>query len=378
MTSTSKARQSPLMHFKLLRKLLHSSRSFRRYPQALCQEVFQKVERQFMLGLRAKDPDARRKFFSMYHESLNKTLFTRLHYIIQIQDWETLSDVFWLKQGLDLLLAILVEDKSITVAPNSTRVLPLVAPDSISDSSLMQHHIADVPEGSEEAPLTLDGLVLKNVQFQNEMSRLQKNKEFKKFKKQGCEDYELLGEIFNTTTATGKLQQLSTEDPLSPNEDRRLEEEFLYGSIHVDLDGNSSEGERSGKGKKHKIDSISGERRSSKVNKMNKIKVFLDKWRSTLSAKEEAAKVKSERYKLSIPDPYSIGICMELLEKMELEAEKDELFDEGERENEQEFDDTEASSSSSHEEHITFDMSQTAEMAQVRKEIATSSWINYR
>ncbi|KAK9001635.1 hypothetical protein V6N11_083415 [Hibiscus sabdariffa] len=173
MTSTSKARQSPLMHFKLLRKLLHSSRSFRRYPQALCQEVFQKVERQFMLGLRAKDPDARRKFFSMYHESLNKTLFTRLHYIIQIQDWETLSDVFWLKQGLDLLLAILVEDKSITVAPNSTRVLPLVAPDSISDSSLMQHHIADVPEGSEEAPLTLDGLVLKNVQFQNEMSRLQ-------------------------------------------------------------------------------------------------------------------------------------------------------------------------------------------------------------
>ncbi|KAK8535278.1 hypothetical protein V6N12_056801 [Hibiscus sabdariffa] len=144
-----------------------------KYPQALCQEVFQKVERQFMLGLRAKDPDARRKFISMYHESLSKTLFTRLHYIIQIQDWEALSDVFWLKQGLDLLLAILVEDKSITLAPNSARVLPLVAPDSILDSSLMQHHIVDVPEGSEEAPLTLNSLVLKNVQFHNEMSRLQ-------------------------------------------------------------------------------------------------------------------------------------------------------------------------------------------------------------
>ncbi|KAK8640409.1 hypothetical protein V6N13_008163 [Hibiscus sabdariffa] len=142
-----------------------------------------------------------------------------------------------------------------------------------------------------------------------------KNKEFKKFKKQGCEDYELLGEIFNTTTATGKLQQLSTEDPLSPNEVRRLEEEVLSGSIHVDLDGNSLEGERSGKGKKHKIDSISGECRSSKVNKMNRMEVFLDKWTSTLSAKEEAAKAKAERYKLSIPDPYSIGICMELLGK---------------------------------------------------------------
>ncbi|KAK8617365.1 hypothetical protein V6N13_080281 [Hibiscus sabdariffa] len=223
-------------------------------------------------------------------------------------------------------------------------------------------------------------------------------KSSKKFKKQGCEDYELLGEIFNTKTATGKLQQLSTEDPLSPNEDRRLEEEFLSGSIHIDLDGNSSEGERSRKGKKHKLDSIFGERRSSKVNKMNKMEVFLDKWTSTLSAKEEAAKAKTERYKLSIPDPYSIGICMELLEKWKievmfnqklleiligflisrLEAKKDELFDEGERENEQEFDDTEATSSNSHEEYIAFDMSQTAEMAQVREEIATSLWINYR
>ncbi|GMI87293.1 hypothetical protein HRI_002398600 [Hibiscus trionum] len=61
-----------------------------------------------------------------------------------------------------------------------------------------------------------------------------------------------------------------------------------------------------------------------------------------------------------------------------LEAEKDELFEEGERENEQEFDDTEATSSGSNEEHITLDMSQTAEMAHVREEIATSLWINYR
>ncbi|KAK8680433.1 hypothetical protein V6N13_109378 [Hibiscus sabdariffa] len=107
------------------------------------------------------------------------------------------------------------------------------------------------------------------------------------------------------------------KDPLSPIEERRLEEEFLSGSIHVDLEGNSSEGEGSEKGRKRKIDSIPGERRSSKVNKMNKMEEFLDKWASALSAKEEAAKAKAERYKLSIPDPYSIGICMELLEKME-------------------------------------------------------------
>jgi transformation/transcription domain-associated protein len=126
-----------------------------------------------MLGLRARDPDIRTKFLLLYHESLGKSLFTRLQYIIQLQDWEALSDVFWLKQGLDLLLAILVEDKPITLAPNSARVQPVVVSSSLPDSSGMQQLVADVPEGSEEAPLTFDSLVLKHAQFLNEMNKLQ-------------------------------------------------------------------------------------------------------------------------------------------------------------------------------------------------------------
>ncbi|KAK8700493.1 hypothetical protein V6N13_018888 [Hibiscus sabdariffa] len=46
------------------------------------------------------------------------------------------------------------------------------------------------------------------------------------------------------------------------------------------------------------------------------MEVFLDKWASTLSAKEEVAKAKAERYKLSTSDPYSIGVCMGILENM--------------------------------------------------------------
>ncbi|RVW51691.1 putative PI3/PI4-kinase family protein C1F5.11c [Vitis vinifera] len=127
---------------KYLQLLYGICADLNKYPLSLRQEVFQKVERQFMLGLRARDPEVRMKFFSLYHESLGKTLFTRLQYIIQYQDWEALSDVFWLKQGLDLLLAIL-------------------------------HQVTDVPEGPEEAPLTFDGLVLKQSKFLNEMSKLQ-------------------------------------------------------------------------------------------------------------------------------------------------------------------------------------------------------------
>uniref|UniRef100_A0A6N2M667 FAT domain-containing protein n=1 Tax=Salix viminalis TaxID=40686 RepID=A0A6N2M667_SALVM len=154
-------------------QLLYGICADSKYPLALRQEVFLKVERQCMLGLRARDPDIRNKFFLLYHESLGKSLFTRLQYIIQVQDWEALGDVFWLKQGLDLLLAILVEDKLITLAPNSARVQPFVIASSVPDSSRMQKQVADVPEGSEEAPLTFDSLVLKHVQFLNEMNKLQ-------------------------------------------------------------------------------------------------------------------------------------------------------------------------------------------------------------
>lgn len=143
-----------------------------RYPLSHRQEVFQKVERQFMLGLQARNPEIRMKFFSLYHESLDKTLFKRLQYIIQVQDWEALSDVFWLKQGLDLLLAILVEDKPITLAPNSARVPPLVASGPLPDCSGMQDQVPNVPEVPEDTPLTFDALVYKHAQFLNEMSKL--------------------------------------------------------------------------------------------------------------------------------------------------------------------------------------------------------------
>lgn len=143
-----------------------------KYPLNLRQDVFQKVERQYLLGLRAKNPEVRMKFFSLYHESLGKSLFTRLQYIIQFQDWEALSDVFWLKQGLDLLLAILVEDKPITLAPNSARIPPVLTSGAIPDSTGVQPMAIDIPEGSEEAPLTLDSLVLKHSHFLNEMSNL--------------------------------------------------------------------------------------------------------------------------------------------------------------------------------------------------------------
>ncbi|KAK4791103.1 hypothetical protein SAY86_031516 [Trapa natans] len=144
-----------------------------KYPLTLCQEVFQKVERQFMLGFRARDPEMRKKFLAIYNESIGKTTFDRLQYIIHIQDWEALGDVFWLKQGLDLLLTILVMSKPITLASNSARIPPLVGSSSVADPMATQQMVTDASEGSEDSPLTFDSLVLKHAKFLNEMSKLQ-------------------------------------------------------------------------------------------------------------------------------------------------------------------------------------------------------------
>ncbi|GLJ07095.1 hypothetical protein SUGI_0058030 [Cryptomeria japonica] len=144
-----------------------------KYPLPLRQEVFQKVERQYMLGLRAKDPEMRQKFFALYHDSLGKTLFTRLQYIIQTQEWEALSDCFWLKQGLDLLLAILVEHEPITLAPNSAQVPPLIASSSVLERVGAQQQLGDAPEEPDGTPLTFNGLVTRHSKFLNEISKLQ-------------------------------------------------------------------------------------------------------------------------------------------------------------------------------------------------------------
>ncbi|XP_078446328.1 phosphatidylinositol 3- and 4-kinase family protein with FAT domain-containing protein isoform X2 [Wolffia australiana] len=139
-----------------------------RYPPVLRHEAFEKVERQFMLGLRAKDPEMRQRFFLLYHDAIDKTLFVRLQFIIQQQDWEAVSDCFWLKQGLDLLLAILVEDEPINLAPTSARIPPLISP-----SSAAQQTVSEAPDRSEEDVMAFETLISKHTQFLNEMGRLQ-------------------------------------------------------------------------------------------------------------------------------------------------------------------------------------------------------------
>lgn len=68
--------------------------------EALRPEVFERVEREFMLGLNAKDPALRARFLALYNASVPATLFERLKFIVCSQSWDKQAHSFWLKQGL--------------------------------------------------------------------------------------------------------------------------------------------------------------------------------------------------------------------------------------------------------------------------------------
>eukprot|EP00958_Prasinococcus_capsulatus_P028071 scaffold6247_cov416-Prasinococcus_capsulatus_cf.AAC.17 len=163
-----------------LLELLHDLCTSEQFPQALRTEVFQKVERVFMLGLRADRLSVDRSIFSLYHESIGKSLFMRLQHIITGMDWEALSDSFWLKQALQLLLAILVEAEPITLAPNSAQIAPLVSFASPTDIQALASSKPDpqaiMPmdvDGSPGAQSRFDALVAGEIKF---LERLDKQK----------------------------------------------------------------------------------------------------------------------------------------------------------------------------------------------------------
>lgn len=68
--------------------------------EGLREETFTTIERQYMVGLRASDPVVRAKFFSLYNAAVPHSLYDRLKFILEEQDWTRVSHTFWIKHGL--------------------------------------------------------------------------------------------------------------------------------------------------------------------------------------------------------------------------------------------------------------------------------------
>ncbi|KAJ1391869.1 hypothetical protein SESBI_36302 [Sesbania bispinosa] len=136
------------------------------------------------------------------------------------------------------------------------------------------------------------------------MDKCKERKVLQSFKKNGFEhDYDVLGEIFNSSTTTGKLSQASTQEQPTSDEEREIEGDFLTKGVHIDSDVFDCDGDD--------LQELRNKRKAIDSSKASK-------------ARTEASNAKADRYKEKlaqatspITDPYSTEACLELLDSME-------------------------------------------------------------
>lgn len=73
-------------------------------PSLSRSELTVKLEPAFLLGCKIRDPGIRSKFLAVFDKSLATGLFSRLHYVLGVQSWESLGETYWMHQALDLVL----------------------------------------------------------------------------------------------------------------------------------------------------------------------------------------------------------------------------------------------------------------------------------
>ena len=162
------------------------------------------------------------------------------------------------------------------------------------------------------------------------------------FRTKGLSNYNLLGLIFNKSTATGVLHCASTQDPPNSDEENALEERLIHGGVHVNLESPTQdpvmailESDITTRSSKRSSDSCDERPSKSKRELMSsQMNEALQSMVEATKARIEASKVKAERYKrytidevsssIAPTNDFSLGKCINILESME--EVNDEIF----------------------------------------------------
>ncbi|XP_015681343.1 transformation/transcription domain-associated protein, partial [Protobothrops mucrosquamatus] len=94
-------------------------------------ELTAKLEPAFLSGLRCTQPLIRAKFFEVFDNSMKRRVYERLLYVTCSQNWEAMGNHFWIKQCIELLLAVCERNTTIGTScqgatlPSITNVINL-------------------------------------------------------------------------------------------------------------------------------------------------------------------------------------------------------------------------------------------------------------
>ncbi|CAO3681372.1 unnamed protein product [Umbelopsis ramanniana] len=104
-------------------------------------ELTVRLEQAFLLGTRCENPEIRQQFSEIFDRSIGRSLYTRLNYVLGVQNWEYLASQFWIHQALDLLLGIIDVEAPLQASAFSLKVKPIKI--LSNDTESME---TDVPE----------------------------------------------------------------------------------------------------------------------------------------------------------------------------------------------------------------------------------------
>ncbi|KAI8320067.1 hypothetical protein GQ54DRAFT_9695 [Martensiomyces pterosporus] len=74
-------------------------------PRFTRSEMTMRLEQAFLSGMQSEDSEMRNRFLDTFDANMPPSLPVRLNYLLETQNWESVSSTFWLQQCIPLLLA---------------------------------------------------------------------------------------------------------------------------------------------------------------------------------------------------------------------------------------------------------------------------------
>lgn len=102
-------------------------------PTVTRTEMTVRLEAAFLLGTRANDYQTRSTFMSIFNSSMARSVHTRFNYVFGVQNWEPLSNYFWITQANQLLIGSVATDRRIAMDASSSSFR--IRPTAITETS---------------------------------------------------------------------------------------------------------------------------------------------------------------------------------------------------------------------------------------------------
>ncbi|CAO3644378.1 unnamed protein product [Mucor hiemalis] len=90
-------------------------------PSFARSELTVRLEQAFLMGTKSEIPHVRSQFMRVFDRSISRTLYTRLNYVLGVQNWESLSNTFWIHQALDMMFGAVKVNLQVT-SPHTLKI----------------------------------------------------------------------------------------------------------------------------------------------------------------------------------------------------------------------------------------------------------------